>query len=98
VRIIAPQRGEIRAVYPDIHGGGFYLGSAARGDARNAHLADALGVAVVSVDYRLTPSTRGQRLPTTARRPPLGSWSRPRPYLGRPGWRSAKHRQEPPCP
>jgi acetyl esterase/lipase len=55
VRIITPERDEVRAVYVDIHGGGFYLGSAARGDARNARLADALGVAVVSVDYRLAP-------------------------------------------
>jgi acetyl esterase/lipase len=55
VRTIVPERGEIRAAYLDIHGGGFYLGSAARGDARNARLADALGMAVVSVDYRLAP-------------------------------------------
>jgi acetyl esterase/lipase len=55
VRILAPQSGEARGVYVDIHGGGFYLGSAVRGDARNRRLADALGVAVVSVDYRLAP-------------------------------------------
>jgi acetyl esterase/lipase len=39
----------------DLPGGGFFLGLAARGDARNAHLADTLGVTVVSVDYRLAP-------------------------------------------
>ncbi len=55
VRIITPQERETRAVYLEIHGGGFYLGSAARSDARNARLADAVGVAVVSVDYRLAP-------------------------------------------
>jgi acetyl esterase len=55
VRIIRPRGREIRAVYLEIHGGGFYLSSAARSDARNARLADAVGVAVVSVDYRLAP-------------------------------------------
>jgi acetyl esterase len=55
VRILAPESGAARGVYLDIHGGGFYLGSAARGDARNRRLADGLGVAVVSVDYRLAP-------------------------------------------
>jgi len=55
VRIIAPENGASRAVYLDIPGGGFFLGLAARGDVRNAQLADALGVTVVSVDYRLAP-------------------------------------------
>ncbi|NKY25137.1 alpha/beta hydrolase [Nocardia gamkensis] len=55
VRITVPRETEIRGAYLDIHAGGFYLGSAASGDARNAHLADALGVAVVSVEYRLAP-------------------------------------------
>ncbi|NIJ12551.1 acetyl esterase/lipase [Saccharomonospora amisosensis] len=55
VRILAPGGAAPRGVYLDIHGGGFYLGSAARGDARNQQLADALGIAVVSVDYRLAP-------------------------------------------
>ena len=55
VRVITPREGQARAAYLDIHGGGFYLGSAARSDSRNAGLADALGMAVVSVDYRLAP-------------------------------------------
>jgi len=55
VRIITPREGRARAACLEIHGGGFYLGAAARSDARNARLADALGMAVVSVDYRLAP-------------------------------------------
>ncbi|KAA2253833.1 alpha/beta hydrolase [Solihabitans fulvus] len=55
VRILAPRDTAPRGVYLDIHGGGFYMGSAAQGDARNQQLADALGIAVVSVDYRLAP-------------------------------------------
>jgi acetyl esterase len=55
VRILTPRDGEPRGVYLDIHGGGFYLGWAARNDARNRDIADGLGVAVVSVDYRLAP-------------------------------------------
>jgi acetyl esterase len=42
-------------VHLDIPGGGFYLGSTAGGDARNAALARSLRVAVVSVDHRLAP-------------------------------------------
>ncbi|MBU3068169.1 alpha/beta hydrolase [Nocardia sp. NEAU-G5] len=55
LRVTTPRDTAIRGVLLDIHSGGFYLGSAARGDARNALLADALGAAVVSVDYRLAP-------------------------------------------
>jgi acetyl esterase/lipase len=55
VRIITPGNGVSRGVYLDIPGGGFILGLAARSDVRNAQLADALGVTVVSVDYRLAP-------------------------------------------
>jgi acetyl esterase/lipase len=55
VRIMSPSSGRPRATYLDIHGGGFYMGSAARSDTRNARLADALGVTVVSVEYRLAP-------------------------------------------
>jgi acetyl esterase len=55
VRILAPESGTARGVYLDIHGGGFYMGCSARGDAHNRSLANALGIAVVSVDYRLAP-------------------------------------------
>lgn len=44
-----------RGVFLDIHGGGFYMGSAAGSDVRNRELADTLGIAVVSVEYRLAP-------------------------------------------
>jgi acetyl esterase/lipase len=55
VRILVPQSGEVRGVFLDIHGGGFFMGWAARNDLRNRRLAGAAGVAVVSVDYRLAP-------------------------------------------
>jgi acetyl esterase/lipase len=55
VRVTNPTSGESRAVYLEIHGGGFFMDSAARNDARNARLADALSVTVVSVEYRLAP-------------------------------------------
>jgi acetyl esterase/lipase len=42
-------------VFLEFHGGGFYMGSAAGSDIRNRRLADTLGIAVVSVDYRLAP-------------------------------------------
>jgi acetyl esterase/lipase len=55
VRVLEPSSGAPRGVFLEIHGGGFYMGWAARSDARNRRLADALGIAVVSVDYRLAP-------------------------------------------
>ncbi|MDQ0029031.1 alpha/beta hydrolase [Arthrobacter bambusae] len=55
VRIHMPVRTRAAGVLLEIHGGGFYMGSAAGSDVRNRRLADALGVAVVSVDYRLAP-------------------------------------------
>ncbi len=55
VRIFTPASGAARGVYLDIHGGGFYMGLAARGDAHNRRLAHALGIAVVSVEHRLAP-------------------------------------------
>lgn len=41
-----------------VHGGGFVLGTADIGDAGNRAIALALGISVVSVDYRLAPETR----------------------------------------
>nr|WP_246405576.1 alpha/beta hydrolase [Modestobacter versicolor] len=55
VRIHVPTGSRARGVLLEVHGGGFYLGSAAASDVRNRQLADALGIAVVSVDHRLAP-------------------------------------------
>jgi acetyl esterase len=55
LRIFLPEDRPARGAYLDIPGGGFYLGPTAGGDARNAALASALGIAVVGVDYRLAP-------------------------------------------
>ncbi|WP_432121478.1 alpha/beta hydrolase [Streptomyces sp. S1] len=55
VRILTPAGGPPRGVHLDVHGGGFFMDSAAHGDRRNRALADALRVAVVGVDYRLAP-------------------------------------------
>lgn len=55
VRIHTPVGEEVGGVFLEIHGGGFYMGSAAGSDIRNRRLADALGIAVASVDYRLAP-------------------------------------------
>ncbi|MFD0557775.1 acetyl esterase/lipase [Stackebrandtia endophytica] len=54
VRIHRPEAAP-SGVLLNIHGGGFFLGSAADDDVRNRDLADRLGIAVVSVDYRLAP-------------------------------------------
>ncbi len=55
VRVHEPASGEVAGVFLEIHGGGFYLGSAAGSDVRNRALADSLDLAFVSVDYRLAP-------------------------------------------
>ena len=55
LRIFQPPNEHAHGVYLDLPGGGFYLGPTAGGDARNAALAESLGIAVVSVDYRLAP-------------------------------------------
>jgi acetyl esterase/lipase len=55
VRIHTPTGRPATGVLLEIHTGGFYLGSAAGSDVRNRRLVDALGIAVVSVDYRLAP-------------------------------------------
>ncbi|MEO9138210.1 MAG: alpha/beta hydrolase [Jatrophihabitans sp.] len=55
IRIHAPVGASATGVLLELHGGGFYLGSAAGSDLRNRRISDALGIAVVSVDYRLAP-------------------------------------------
>lgn len=54
VRIHTPPA-RATGVLLELHGGGFHLGSAAATDVRDRELVDALGVAVVSVAYRLAP-------------------------------------------
>jgi acetyl esterase/lipase len=55
VRISVPGSARVRGVYLDVPGGGFSLGATAGGEARDAALAEALGIAVVSVEHRLAP-------------------------------------------
>lgn len=55
LRIHTPIDTPATGVLLEIHGGGFYMGSAAGSDIRNRQLADALGVVVTSVEYRLAP-------------------------------------------
>ena len=55
VRIIPPTDGRVRGIHLNIHGGGFYLGSAVQDDLDNRRLADELGSVVVGVEYRLAP-------------------------------------------
>ncbi len=47
--------GDPRGAYLHIHGGGWVLGAADQSDPLNVAMADAAGVAVVSVEYRLAP-------------------------------------------
>jgi acetyl esterase/lipase len=54
LRVVVPQ-GIPSGVYLHIHGGGWTLGAADMQDGLLAELADAAGLAVVSVDYRLAP-------------------------------------------
>ena len=55
LRIIPPANGTPRGAYLHIHGGGWVLGGADQQDPRLERLADATGLAAVSVEYRLAP-------------------------------------------
>ena len=46
---------EVRAVYLDVHGGGFFMGAPEMDDRDNAEIAKWAKCAIVSVDYRLAP-------------------------------------------
>jgi acetyl esterase/lipase len=52
-RVIRPD--EVRAVYLDIHGGAWMIGSPRMDDVENDELARECGVATVSIDYRMAP-------------------------------------------
>ncbi|MER2240240.1 alpha/beta hydrolase fold domain-containing protein, partial [Rhodococcus sp. (in: high G+C Gram-positive bacteria)] len=56
VRVVTPKDGVVDGVYLYLPGGGFYMSSAASADARSTRLADEIGFAVVTVDYRLAPA------------------------------------------
>ena len=47
--------GELRAVYYDVHGGGFFMGAPEMDDRDNAEIARRARCAIVSVDYALAP-------------------------------------------
>lgn len=52
-RVIRPET--VRAVYLDIHGGAWMIGSPRMDDVENDELARGCGVATVSIDYRMAP-------------------------------------------
>jgi acetyl esterase/lipase len=53
LRVFVPP--EVRAVYLDVHGGGFFMGAPEMDDAGNAALAKRAQVATVATSYRLAP-------------------------------------------
>lgn len=54
-RITRPKSRESFGTYLHIHGGGFIMGEAVESDRRLRQLAEATGLAALSVDYRLAP-------------------------------------------
>lgn len=54
LRVFAPE-GPARALYLDIHGGGFFMGHPKMGDLGNRAMARKHQIAVVSAQYRLAP-------------------------------------------
>ncbi|MCQ0987712.1 alpha/beta hydrolase [Jiella marina] len=55
IRILRPSDGATRGTYLHFHGGGWVFGRCDEGDPALRKLADATGLTVVSVDYRLAP-------------------------------------------
>jgi acetyl esterase/lipase len=56
VRIVPPASGSPRGAYLHFHGGGLIMGTADQDDGMLERIADATGLASVSVDYRLAPA------------------------------------------
>jgi len=56
VRIIPPSSASPRGAYLHLHGGGLVFGSADQDDVMLQRIADATGLAAVSVEYRLAPA------------------------------------------
>src|SRR3954447_20208317 len=74
-RLYRPAETSTLLVY--FHGGGSYLGDVESADPICRRLANATGTAILSVGYRLPPSTRSRRPSTTRTRPPSGPASTP---------------------
>ena len=58
VRIITPRTQDACGTFVHIHGGGWLFGQAVESDPRLRTLAEAAGLATVSIDYRLAPEDR----------------------------------------
>ena len=56
VRIVPPASGNPHGAYLHLHGGGLVFGTADQDDAMLERIADATGLASVSVEYRLAPA------------------------------------------
>jgi acetyl esterase len=56
VRIVPPASGSPRGAYLHLHGGGLVFGSADQDDTMLDRIANATGLAAVSVEYRLAPA------------------------------------------
>lgn len=56
VRIVPPAGGNPKGAYLHMHGGGLIMGSAAMDDPMLQRIAEATGLACVSVEYRLAPA------------------------------------------
>lgn len=60
VRVLVYQPTQVQKMNPVLlwlHGGGYIMGSADRGDLTSQSIIEAIGCAIVSVDYRLAPET-----------------------------------------
>ena len=57
VRVHRPTGAQVRPALLWIHGGGYVIGTAAQDDALCRHFAEALGIVVAAVDYRLAPES-----------------------------------------
>ncbi|MER0238837.1 alpha/beta hydrolase [Fulvimarina sp. MAC8] len=55
LRVLRPKTREARGTFFHIHGGGWVFGNTVENDPRLRRLAEATGLATVSVDYRLAP-------------------------------------------